>query len=433
MTPKYLTIKNHELYLHNYALTDLAKTFGTPLYVYDEQDLREKMNLFKDNFSSKKFESKVVYASKAFLVPEIVKMVQDEGLYIDSVSLGDLFLFKMVKFPLEKVVFHGNNKSDEELEYAIINKVGLIVVDNLDELKRLIKIAQKNKRIVNTLFRVNPGINAHTHKYTQTALYVSKFGESIYDDSTIDEIIRTYKSSDLVKLCGFHSHIGSQIKEMKPFILNIQKMVSFSKNVETKYQIKLPILNIGGGFGIKYYEGDKEIDLVKLLKKMVKSIEVETQKMGYNPKTIMIEPGRSIVGNAGITLYQCGMLKHTYGNKNYLFINGGMTDNIRPALYQAKYEVAIANKIEQKKELLVDVAGKCCESGDIIAQDALIPLPSKDDILVVYATGAYTYSMSSNYNNILKPAVIFVGDKVKVVSKRETLDDLAHLFDRKIS
>lgn len=428
MKPKYLEIKEHELYLHNYALSKLAKEYGTPLYVYDEVDLKDKMNEFKTYFRSDKFNTRIVYASKAFLVPKMANLVNEAGLSMDAVSLGDLYVALSCGFPLDKIVFHGNNKSDEELTYAIDHKVGLIVVDNLDELKRLIKLATKKETIVNTLFRVNPGINVHTHKYTKTALYVSKFGESIYDDDMIDAIIKTYLNNSFVKLLGFHSHIGSQIKESNPFVLNIQKMVRFSKQIEEKYKINLPVLNLGGGFGIKYYERDKEVDLKKILTKMVKTIEKECAEVSYLPKTIMIEPGRSIVGTPGITLYECGMVKHTFGGKNYLFINGGMTDNIRPALYQAKYEVEIANKIAFPKDLIVDVAGKCCESGDIIAHDVAIAHPDNGDTLVVYATGAYTYSMASNYNNILKPAVIFVGDKVEIVSHREELSDLNKLF-----
>lgn len=428
MKPKHLQIKNHELYLNNYSLKEIAKTYGTPLYVFDEIELHEKMQEFTNNFISKKFQTNVVYASKAFLVPAIVEIVKNEGLYMDSVSIGDLYVAKMAGLPLKQVVFHGNNKENEELVFAVKNDVGLIVVDNIDELKRLKKIAEQENKQVNTLFRVNPGIDAHTHKYTKTALYESKFGESIYDEQTIDEIIKTYQNDKYVKLLGFHSHIGSQIKETKPFILNIEKMINFSRQIELKYNIQLPVLNIGGGFGIKYHEKDSDLFLPKLLKKMIKHIEKVSQDIGYNIEKVMIEPGRSIVGTAGITLYECGIVKHTYGKKNYLFINGGMTDNIRPALYQAKYEVDIVNKIEEKKEIIVDIAGKCCESGDIIAYDAPIPYPEKGDILVVYATGAYTHSMSSNYNNILKPAVIFVGNDIKCVATREKLEDLYKQF-----
>ncbi|MCI6509164.1 MAG: diaminopimelate decarboxylase [Bacilli bacterium] len=428
MRPTNLKVINDELYLNNVSLTSLANQYKTPLYVFDEFELEEKMDEFKDYFCSEKFMTEIVYASKAFLVPEICKMASKKGLMIDAVSLGDLYVINYSGFPLTRVVFHGNNKSDEELEYAVKNNVGIIVVDNLDELQRLNKVAKHYQKSINTLFRVNPGIDAHTHKYIQTALFVSKFGESIYDEVLIDKIIKEYLESKYVKLLGFHSHIGSQIKAFKPFLLNIEKMIDFSKNIEEKYQIKLPYLNLGGGFGIQYYEDDTSFDTPKLLNRMIKHLEKLSKEKNYHLEKVFIEPGRSIVGNAGISLYTCGITKHTYGGKNYLFIDGGMTDNIRPALYQAIYQCEVINKVTKKKEIVVDVAGKCCESGDIIAKDVLLPQTKPGDILVVYATGAYTYSMASSYNNHLKPKVLFIGDTIKEVSKEEPIEDLIKLF-----
>ena len=428
MRPMNLEIKNNELHLNNHSLIELGKKYNTPLYIYDENELHHNMKEYTLNFKSKKFDTSIVYASKAFLVPELCHIVDSEGLYMDAVSIGDLYIANTSNFPMSKIVFHGNNKSDEELIYAVENSVGIIVVDNLDELERLKKIANERSKEVNTLFRVNPGIDVHTHKYIQTALYVSKFGESIYDEITIDSIIKSYKKSNFVKLKGFHSHIGSQIKEVKPFLLNIEKMINFTKNIEEKYEISLPYLNLGGGFGIKYYETDTEIDLKYVLDKMIKKIETVSKKVNYQVKHVFIEPGRSIVGTAGITLYRCGMIKKTYGGKNYLFIDGGMTDNIRPALYQARYEVEPVKLHKDEEKIKVDVAGKCCESGDIIAKDVMIPVVNPGEYVVVYGTGAYNHSMSSNYNSITKPAVIFVSDEIKVVSRREKLEDLNRLF-----
>lgn len=428
MKPRNLTINNNELYLNGHSLRELAQNYQTPLYVYDEKELHQRMDEYKKNFLSKKFDTEIVYASKAFLVPELCNIINDHNLMMDAVSIGDLYIANYSKFPLSRIIFHGNNKTNDELQYAVENEIGIIVVDNIDELIRLNKIAKENNKLVNTLFRVNPGIDVHTHKYIKTALYVSKFGESIYDIETIKTIIDTYKKSENVRLLGFHAHIGSQIKEVKPFLSCIDKMVEFTKNIEDSHNIELSYLNLGGGFGVKYYEEDNEISLAYVLDKMIKRLEKISKKYNYNLKKVFIEPGRSIVGTAGITLYECGFIKKTYGDKNYLFINGGMTDNIRPALYQAKYAVDVVNKINNDKNLKVDVAGKCCESGDLIATDVMIPEAVPGDILVVYTTGAYTYSMSSNYNSITKPAVIFVGDDVKVVSKREQLEDLTRLF-----
>jgi len=424
MKPSHLTTKYNQLYLHDFALKELAEKYGTPLYVYDEEEIHEKLKLYKNTFKSDKFQTEIVYASKAFLCKYMCTIANDEACFIDAVSLGDLYIIKEAGFPLSKVVFHGNNKSNEELSFAITNNVGLIVVDNLNELIVIDKIAKKEKLSVNTLFRVNPGIDAHTHKYIQTALFVSKFGESIYDEEMIDKIISTYKKSKYVNLLGFHSHIGSQIKEFKPFLLNIDKMIEFSKKIEDKYNITLPFLNLGGGFGIKYYEKDTSFSVDVLLKRMIKRIEKLKKELNYNLRKVFIEPGRSIVANAGITLYKCGIIKKTYGGKNFLFIDGGMTDNIRPALYQAIYACDIVNKVNNPKIIKVDIAGKCCESGDIIAHDVLVPNVSPGDIMTVYATGAYTYSMSSNYNSILKPAVIMVSKSDKLVVKKEELNDL---------
>lgn len=428
MKPRNLTIKENELYLHEYSLTSLAKTYKTPLYVYDEDELHYKMQLFKKYFRSPLFETEVVYASKAFLTPAICDIAKEEGLMMDAVSLGDLSICKQANYALERIVFHGNNKSKEELEFAVEHQVGIIVVDNLYELRQLIAIAKEKEKCVHTLFRVNPGIDAHTHKYIQTALYVSKFGESIYDLETMDNIIQAYQSSSYVQLLGFHAHIGSQIKDMKPFLLCADKMITFTKEMEERYQMKLPYLNLGGGFGINYQESDPTLDLSLVLSKMIQRIEAKCKKLQYHVEKVFIEPGRSIVGTAGITLYECGIVKRTYGGKNYLFIDGGMTDNIRPALYQAIYTVDVANRMNEEKNLVVDVAGKCCESGDVIAHSVQIPQTKPGDILAVYATGAYTYSMSSNYNSLTRPAVILVGKKVKVISRRETLQDLNKLF-----
>lgn len=426
MKPMNLKIQNNELYLHDYALTELAKEYQTPLYVYDEVELVEKMRLFKQYFRSPKFDTDIVYASKAFLVPEMAKLVASEGLLMDAVSLGDLYVALKAGFPMEHIVFHGNNKSIEELQFAIKHHVGIIVVDNLHELELLENLSGSTE--VKTLFRINPGIDTHTHKYIQTALYVSKFGESIYDDQMIDKVMKAYRKCSNVKLLGFHAHIGSQIKDLKPFLLCVNKMISFTKEVCDKYQVTLTHLNLGGGFGISYQENEQTFDLGLGLTKIVKRIESKCRELAFPLQKVMIEPGRSIVGNAGITLYECGIIKHTFGGKNYVFIDGGMTDNIRPALYQAVYSVDVANKIMSDKIIKVDVAGKCCESGDVIARDVMIPQTDIGDILVVYATGAYTYSMSSNYNNLTKPAVIFVGKDVKVVSKRQTLEELNNIF-----
>ncbi len=427
MRPLGFKIINNEAYLHNYKLSDLAKEYKTPLYVMDDLHLRKTLDDFKNYFKGSTFNPYVVYASKAFMTPYICKLMSEYNFYMDSVSLGDLYVAKYSNFNMEHIVFHGNNKSIEELNYAVNENVGIIVVDNLYELTVLDDILKGKNKKQDILIRINPGIDAHTHKYIQTAKLSSKFGESIYDAEIIDKLIKKVKSSENLNLLGFHAHIGSQIHESGAFTTEIDKMVAFQLDISTRYDIQLPTLNLGGGFGIKYTKDEKNIEIKDIMTIVSNHLDrvLKNQKI---VKNIMIEPGRSIVGPAGITLYSCSQIKKTYGGKNYLFVDGGMTDNIRPALYEAVYECDVVNKMNNKKEVLVDVVGKCCESGDIIRQNVEMPLIDNNDVLVVYATGAYNHSMSSNYNNHLKPAVIAVGKKIELVARRETLEDLCKLF-----
>lgn len=419
---------NNELYLGKYKLSDLGKEYGTPLYVFDKGDLDDKMAMYKNVFKSNLFETNIVYASKAFLVPAICKLLSKNNLYMDAMSITDIEVAKFAKYDLSHIVFHGNNKSNEELEYALTNNIGYVVVDNLDELKRLDNLATKLNKSINTLFRINPLVDAHTHAYIQTAINASKFGESINDIKLIDSIIEEYKKSKFVNLIGFHSHIGSQIKEVEPFMLLVEKLVDFTKYINEKHNIELDTINLGGGFGIEYYKDDEKVDLESLLKRLINKIETAIGNKKCNIKKIMIEPGRSIVGPSCLTLYECGITKKTIGGKNFLFIDGGMTDNIRPALYQAKYEGVITNKVESNEKVVVDVVGKCCESGDFIIKDAFLPVCKPGDYLAVFATGAYNYSMHVEYNGHLRPAVIFVGDEVEVVSKKQSIENILELF-----
>lgn len=427
MKPIGFKVIENEAYLNNYKLSDLAHQFGTPLYVMDEKQLIFAIEEYQNYFKGNNFNSVVVYASKAFMTPYICNLIDKYDFYMDSVSIGDLYVARKSGFNMEHIVFHGNNKSTEELEYALNYGVGIIVVDNYFELVELNKIANDKGIKQDILIRVNPGIDAHTHKYIQTAKLSSKFGESIYDKEIIDKLMNFIKMSDNINLLGFHAHIGSQIHESEAFISEIDKMVEFQMDIASKYNLHLSTLNLGGGFGIKYTKEEKNISI----KDMMTIVSNYLDKVLMNNsmiKTVMIEPGRSIVGPAGITLYSCSQIKKTFGGKNYLFIDGGMTDNIRPALYDAIYECDIVNKMNQRKEIMVDVVGKACESGDIIRENVESVLVENGDILVVYATGAYNYSMSSNYNNHLKPAVIVVGDDIKVISRRETLEDLCRFF-----
>ncbi len=420
---KTMNVKDNKLYIGDFSCEDLAKKFKTPLYVYDEAHIRNKLDTFKKYFVSENFECKVVYASKAFFCPYLASIINEYNMGIDSVSLGDLYMINHAYFPMQEVVLHGNNKSIEELEYAIDNKVGIIVCDSFNEIKKIINLGKKEK--VHILLRVNPGIEAHTHEYIQTSLLSSKFGESIYDVDRIVEIVEYLKDKENVVFEGFHCHIGSSICEAKYFGDACEVMLKFLKDIEEKTNYKINILNLGGGFGIKYLPNDKEIDLELILKTIVSKVE---NFEGLNLKKLLIEPGRSIVGDSGSTLYTVGDVKETYGKKKYVFVDGGMTDNIRPALYQASYTVDIASCIEGEEEL-VDVVGPCCESGDIVCKDVLLTKAKENDILIAYCTGAYGYSMSSNYNGSVRGNVIFVNnDKINVGINREDYNTLCMSF-----
>ena len=417
-------VVNNELNIGGVGVQELREKFSTPLYVMDQTLLEENMAIFRDNFKTDKFKTEVIYASKAFLAVAMAQLVNRNGLSMDVVSGGELFTAIKAGFPMEKLYFHGNNKTYDELELAIDNNLGTIIVDNPLELHRLNKIcADKNKK-AKVLLRVNPGIDAHTHEYIQTSKFSSKFGESIFDEE-IFNIIKEFLNSENVILEGFHCHVGSQIFDEKPFFGAIDVMFKFAKEVEEKTGFASKIINLGGGFGIYYSEEDNPIALQDFVTRMISDLEIKKEEYGLSVEQVNIEPGRSIVANSGTTIYTVGGVKDTFSGKKYIFVDGGMTDNIRPALYQAKYEGVIANKMLETPTLCATDAGKCCESGDVLIHDSYFAEAVDGDILAIASTGAYNYSMSSNYNRIIKPAVVFVKDgKAQLVVKRETYEDL---------
>ena len=397
---------------------DLKKEYGTPLYIYDAAHLKNNMRLFKNNFKSDRFETEVLFASKAFNVKEMVRTVACEGLSLDCVSVGEFFTALSVGFDPKKVYFHGNNKTPEELRFIITHNVGTIVVDNLMELVALDMICKELKKPVNIIIRLNVGISAHTHKFIVTAHIDSKFGVG-YESEDFKTMMEVIEKSEYINFLGFHSHIGSQIFDLKAFEAALEKLISYCKD----YKEPL-VLNIGGGFGVKYTDEDKPIPFDVVSKTLIETCENALKKNNVSIKKLCIEPGRSIVGEAGYTLYTVGFTKKT-PNKEYYFIDGGMTDNIRPALYQAKYDCDIVGKENEKRDHKVTIAGKCCESGDLIIEDYNLPAAQPGDLLITYTTGAYGYSMSSNYNKALTPAVVFVEDgKSKLAVRRMTLDEL---------
>lgn len=404
-------------------ISNLKKLYQTPLYVYDEGMIRNQCQLYKESFYHPQLKTQIIYASKAFLSVYMAKLIKEEGLYIDCVSQGEIYTAIKGKFDPNHIVYHGNNKTREDLLFGLNHGVRTIVVDNETEAKLLSTLVDKNHQ-VDVFLRVNPGIDAHTHEYIKTSLHDSKFGVSIEDPNTL-QLIQYLSNQKYIHFRGTHSHIGSQILEINAFLMHVDVMMAFYKKVKDTLSIDLKEINLGGGFGIKYIESDVVFPLKDVLRSMINAIQEKKIKYKLSLEKVYIEPGRSIVGEAGYTIYTINQIKSTLNHKNYLFIDGSMNDHIRTALYQAKYDAVIHKKESLPKTTHYTVAGRACESGDIIIHDILLPKAQVNDLLIVKSTGAYHYSMASNYNRFLIPAVVFVhkGDS-KLVVKRQNLDDL---------
>ncbi len=418
--------KNH-LTIGGIECSELAVKYGTPLYVMDKNHIEEMCNIYKNAIEKEYKDGMVVYASKAFSCKEIYRIINSCGIGCDVVSGGELFTAKSVNFPAKKMCYHGNNKSEKELIEAVEYGVKYIVIDSISEAEILNDICEKQDVIQEVLIRVNPGVEAHTHHFIQTSKVDSKFG-FLLSDGTAEEVVLALNSHKNLNLVGLHCHIGSQIFEDKSFTLAVEKMTDFYKYLKDNHNIELSVLNLGGGFGVYYSEGDRNIkpkeyyNCIKVITDCLKDC-VDRKKI-IKP-FLIVEPGRSIVGEAGITLYTVGNIKEIKGVKNYLSIDGGMFDNPRFALYQAKYSVIAANKLAEKAMKKYTVAGKCCESGDIIAEDCMLPEMKRGDLVAVLTTGAYNYSMASNYNRNLIPPVIMVDNGQSYYAvKPQTYEDL---------
>jgi len=406
---------------------ELAREYGTPLYVYDVALIRERARGFKHAFEEQGVRAQVAYASKAFSTVAMVQLAEEEGLSLDVVSGGELFTAIRAGFPAEKIHFHGNNKSREELEMAIDHHIGCIVVDNFFELELLKSVCQQKQASVNILLRVTPGIEAHTHDYILTGQEDSKFGFDLQNGQA-EEALSSALQFDYFHILGLHCHIGSQIFETTGFLLAAEKIVKSLADWKEKLSFEAEVLNLGGGFGIRYTKEDEPIQPSEYVTQIIKQVIELTKEHQLKMPEIWIEPGRSLVGDAGITLYQVGSSKEVPGVRKYLAVNGGMSDNIRPALYDAKYEAVFANKPLAQANETVSIAGKCCESGDMLIWDLPLPSAEESDILAVFCTGAYGYSMANNYNRLPRPAVVFVENgKAALVVKRETYEDLIKL------
>lgn len=403
---------------------ELAKEYKTPLYVMDEGEVRTRCKEIRKNLFDRYPNSKALYASKAFSCKEIYKIVQDEGFGVDVVSSGEMYVALQAGFPSEKMYFHGNNKTLEEIEFAIENNIGCIVIDNFLEIDHVQEIAEKKGKIIDALLRISPGIEGHTHEAISTGQLDSKFGFAMEFGFAIAAVEKVNKCEN-INFKGIHCHIGSQMFLSDIYKTGADKMTDLAADIKKLLGLEIQELNIGGGFGVYYTEDDKPKEISEFMDVIITEIEQNCHKKGLKLPTIIIEPGRWLVGEAGITLYEIGAVKDIPGIRKYISVDGGMTDNIRPALYQAEYEGVIANKANKPLEETVTVAGKCCESGDKIIIDLQVPKIESGDILAVLTTGAYNYAMASNYNQLRIPAVVMVKEgKSRLVVKRQSLEDL---------
>ncbi|EEM06383.1 Diaminopimelate decarboxylase [Bacillus pseudomycoides] len=404
--------------------TQLAKQYGTPLYVYDEASIREKCRAFHRAFQESGFSYQVAYASKAFLCMEMCRVAREENMSLDVVSGGELYTALQAGFPASRIHFHGNNKTEEEIVMALQADVGCFVVDNFFEMEILHDLAQQYGKIVNILIRVTPGVEAHTHEYITTGQDDSKFGFGVSAGQAMQAIRIALEKSNY-NVLGIHSHIGSQIFETAGFVRAVEVLHNFLEEIREQTGYVVTVLNVGGGFGIRYTEADTPLTLETYVHAVTDAVREQFTRNNYPLPEIWIEPGRSIVGDAGTTIYTVGAVKDIPGIRKYVSVDGGMTDNLRPALYGARYEAMLANRGKEEAEEVVSIAGKCCESGDMLIWDIELPQVATADLLAISCTGAYGYSMANNYNRIRRPAVVFAkGGASQIVVERETYENI---------
>lgn len=408
-------------------VVELAGEFGTPLFIYDEATVKNKIDAYKTAFDKTGVNVRIIYASKAFNSLAMCQLADENGLYIDVSSAGEIYSALSAGVNGTKLYFHGNNKEDGELKLAIENNIGRIVVDSVSELDRLDKLAASYGKKLNILLRVTPGVKAYTHKYLETGVTDCKFGFGIKHDVAMNAIKKAL-ASDNLQLKGLHVHIGSQIFSIDSYEKAIKLVVKFLDGVHKQTEWLPGEINIGGGIGVKYTRDDNPFDIEEFVNRTATAMKNECNVHNIPIPLLAIEPGRSLVANAGVTIYRVGTIKEIPEIKTYISVDGGMSDNLRPTLYDAKYEAAIANKGHESRDSIVSVAGKHCESGDILIKEARVQEPDVGDILMTFTTGAYGYSMANNYNKQTKPAVVMVKDgEARLIIRRETLDDLIRL------
>ena len=417
--------ENGELILGGVGVKTLAAQYGTPLYVMDENVIRSNMRAFKSSMD-KYYGGKglVCYASKAFSCKEIYRIAKEEGIGADVVSIGEMYTAKSVGFPMDQVCFHGNNKTRRELEAALDWGVTRIVVDNLTELHTLSALAKEKGIIAEILLRIKPGIDAHTHNFIRTGQIDSKFGLALETGEAM-EGVKEALAAESVTLRGLHCHIGSQIFSVDPFVHAAEVMMGFLGQIKAETGVELPELNLGGGFGILYTDEDEPVPFGDYMEPVSRAVKASAEKLGRSQPFVLIEPGRSIVGEAGTTLYTVGSVKEIPDIRTYVSVDGGMGDNPRYILYQAKYDMILANRVNEPATETVTVAGRCCESGDLLGENVPLAPAKPGDLLAVFATGAYNYSMASRYNRVGIPPVVMVKDGAsRVIVRGESLEDL---------
>lgn len=422
--PKTAQVIDNHLYIGGVDMVELAREYGTALYVFDEADLRNRMEQYRESFAQYYPNSDVIYASKAFFNKEMVRIVNQEGLCLDVSGGGELACAQSVDFPMERIFVHGNNKTPRELREAIAAGVGRIVVDSRIELARVSQIAGELGVVQPIYLRIAPGVEADVHEYVRTGCQDTKFGFTMLNDfafNCIGEVLNTPN----VELVGIHCHIASMVFGLHSFDEAVEIMVEFMARIREHYGLELTELDMGGGLGTAYIKTDKPTAISDFAKYLTDAVKKHCAAFDVPLPRLLVEPGRSIVANAGVTLYTVGILKTLPNIRKYVAIDGGMSDNIRTALYHANYEPTIANKAGQPRTEIVTLCGKHCESGDVVVIDTPLQHPDLGDIVCVFCTGAYCYTMSSTYNGQPRPAIVFVKDgQARVVTRRETYDDL---------
>jgi diaminopimelate decarboxylase len=400
----------------------LAKEYGTPLYVFAEDDIRDRCREFKREFTGRYAAARIVFAGKACLNKSIAKIVAEEGLGLDVVSGGELEIARAAGFPMNEIYFHGNNKSDAELAMALEYKVGRVVVDNLFELRRLDDMAAGRGALADIMFRIKPGIDPHTHAKVTTGNIDSKFGFGLEDAAA--GVAQAMKSKNL-KLVGFHYHIGSQIFEIQPFLDALKTTLEFIADLKRRYGFITEELDAGGGYATQYLTGNAPPPIGKYAEAIIDQFKKECSRLGLALPKLTIEPGRATVARSAVALYTVGAIKDIPGIRRYACVDGGMADNIRPALYGSQYEPYLANRMSEAADQTYTIAGRFCESGDILVTDIKLPEVKSGDILVMPVCGAYCVPMSSNYNAFYRPTVIMIKDgQARIIRRRETAEDL---------